>query len=256
MDRPERLPGSFARVWEVLAEADGRARSRRELAGGLRISTHTLQRILRDGDVPDLSQPQSAYVTGSWARTLTRIACGLGLDPVELVRSTGLVIDSRIAAIIDSGTSAGSGVRRDRDPAPDLAGFLSALLAPSSEGGRAGPERRLLLESLRSYLTATGAMAPGLADSGELESGRFCRSCMTSLGEESNRGSSDRFCRWCSDRQGNLRPASQVREILTDWFMHWQKGISREEASRRAGHYMLAMPAWAHLDPEAAAGAT
>jgi hypothetical protein len=87
-----------------------------------------------------------------------------------------------------------------------------------------------------------------MAGGEDLAAGAFCRSCMTSLSSEHSRGASDAYCRWCSDASGNLKPAGEVREVLTNWFMQWQRGISREEASRRVRHYMLAMPAWCGLE--------
>ncbi len=114
MNRPDRLPRSFGRIWELLSAADGETRSRRSLAARMQISTHTLQRILKEGDVPDLAQPQSAYIRGSWVRTITRIACGLGIDAVELVRSTGTVIDPRTAGMIESERVRFRGTERSR----------------------------------------------------------------------------------------------------------------------------------------------
>lgn len=256
MAKPHGLPHGFDRVHEVLAAADESTGSRRKLAEALRVSTHTLQRILTDGDVPDLSIPQSSYITGSWARTITRIACGLGLDAFELVRSTGLSIDSRIDGIIRSEAAGGDAPvsRRTKErPFEDLAGFMLALLGPGSRGGgTVESARRQLEDSLRSYLVTTGATAPGLAGSEELAEGAFCRSCMSSLLNEHNKGPSDRYCRWCSDSQGNLRTADEVREVLTNWFMHWQPGITRDVAEHRVRHYMLAMPAWSDLETRGA----
>ncbi len=91
-----------------------------------------------------------------------------------------------------------------------------------------------------------------MAGGEDLAAGTFCRSCMTSLSSGHSRGASDAYCRWCSDASGNLKPAGEVREVLTNWFMQWQKGISRDEASRRVRHYMLAMPAWSDLERDPA----
>lgn len=256
MEKPIGLPHGFDRLYEVLAAADKSTGSRRKLAESLRVSTHTLQRILTDGDVPDLSVPHSSYITGSWARTITRIARGLGLDAFELVRSTGLPIDARIDGIIHS-EAAGDCARvrpRERDAngrLDDLAGFMLALFGSSSDGnGTVESARRQLEDSLRSYLVSTGATAPGLAGSEELAEGAFCRSCMSSLLNEHNKGPSDKFCRWCADSEGRLRTADEVRKVLTSWFMHWQPGITREVAASRVRHYMLAMPAWSELEAQ------
>lgn len=254
MKRPGALPESFHRIWKILAAADESMHSRRKLAARLKVSTHTLQRILIDGDVPDLSDPQSAYVTSSWIRTITRIAVGLGMDAADLVHSAGVEIDAGVSRIIDSevrraGSSNPDGLQQSERPFGDLAGFILAMLGPpAAPGGAVDEARRQLQDSLRKYLVSTGATAPGLAGGSELEAGAFCRSCMTSLLSEHNKGPSDKYCRWCSDAEGNLKTADDVREVLTNWFMNWQAGITREEAGRRVRHYMLAMPAWSGLE--------
>jgi hypothetical protein len=248
-NRPASLPACFSRIWDELAKADETTRSRRNLASRLRVSTHTLQRILVDGDVPDLSRPQTPYVMGSWIRTLTRIAAGLGKDPWEILESSGIIRDARseslvraeLAKLPESGRSAGT------DQVPDLVGFIVSLLEaqPGAKGSAGYEAQEQLGRSLRQYLVATGAQAPGMASGGDLSEGTYCRSCMASLSDSHNKGASGRYCRYCSDADGKLRPVGEVHEILTRWFMHWQPGISPDEASRRARHYMQAMPAWA-----------
>jgi hypothetical protein len=124
-----------------------------------------------------------------------------------------------------------------------------ALIDSGNASGAAGETARLeLLASLRSYLVSTGVTPPGMAGGAELSTGSYCRSCMASLVETHNKGASDEYCRWCSDSEGNLKSPDEVQEILTNWFMRWQKGITREAASRRVYHYMRAMPAWAGLE--------
>ncbi|MDM7915581.1 MAG: zinc ribbon domain-containing protein [Candidatus Eisenbacteria bacterium] len=71
-----------------------------------------------------------------------------------------------------------------------------------------------------------------------------CQSCAASLREEHNQGPSDRYCRWCSDEAGRLRPRAEVTRILAGWLQHWQEGLSADQALRRAESYMKLMPAW------------
>ena len=52
---PGRLPAGFREIWRALRAADEASASRQVLARDLGISTHTIQRILVDGDVPDLA---------------------------------------------------------------------------------------------------------------------------------------------------------------------------------------------------------
>lgn len=78
----------------------------------------------------------------------------------------------------------------------------------------------------------------------QLES-HHCLSCMADLHDEHNAGVSDRYCRYCSDENGRLRPREEVHRILADWLGLMQKPITPEEALERASWYMKAMPAWA-----------
>jgi hypothetical protein len=73
-----------------------------------------------------------------------------------------------------------------------------------------------------------------------------CQSCSASLDDGVHGGVSDRYCRFCSDEQGRLRPREQVHGILARWLQDWQEGISEPEARRRAATFMRSMPAWSH----------
>jgi|GEM_PF-498342 len=246
---PARLPECFRALWKEVARADEEMHSRRRLSERLGVSTHTLQRMLIDGDVPDLTKCRSSYVRASWTRTVARMAAGLGLDPGTTLESVGIPFDAKAESIIRSEAAKweAPGRRRPSRQVPDFAAFILALMrSMPEEGSGAGRDAREdMLRSLRRYLTATGATAPGIACASDLSSGAFCRSCMASLSDEHNRGASETYCRWCSDEEGRLREREEVHRILTNWFLHWQKGISEAEASDRAGHYMKAMPAWA-----------
>jgi hypothetical protein len=72
----------------------------------------------------------------------------------------------------------------------------------------------------------------------------YCRSCSVSLGVPHNRGVSDRYCRFCSDEEGHLKPRDEIQRLIAEWFEGWQGGLSRNEAMRRAQLFMQAMPAW------------
>lgn len=76
-----------------------------------------------------------------------------------------------------------------------------------------------------------------------------CQSCSVSL--EEFHGASDRYCRFCSDEQGRLRPREEVLESIAHWVQDWQEGVSPQKARDRARRFMSAMPAWADdEDPE------
>lgn len=251
LKKPVALPRCFDSLWNLIAREDAAVGSRRKLAAKLRVSTHTLQRLLVGGDVPDLMRDQSTYVVNSWTRTVARIAFGLGGDPVAILRGMGLKPDDGTRAIlasellkIKSGIACRGMVP---DAPPDPAGFLAALLGPTDPGSSpALREARLSMQkAVEQYLVASGQAAPGMAGAADLADGRFCRSCMASLSDQHNQGASHQFCRWCSDEEGRLRPEDEVHQILTNWFMNWQKGTTKAQAAERARHYMLSMPAWA-----------
>ena len=74
----------------------------------------------------------------------------------------------------------------------------------------------------------------------------WCQSCSISMEDEHNRGGSDRFCRFCSDEEGRLKSRSKVQNLIARWFERWQENLNHDEALRRAGLFMRAMPAWSH----------
>jgi hypothetical protein len=74
----------------------------------------------------------------------------------------------------------------------------------------------------------------------------WCRSCSISLEDEHNRGASDRFCRFCADEEGRLKSRSKVQNLIARWFERWQENLNHDDAMRRAGIFMRAMPAWSN----------
>jgi predicted DNA-binding protein (UPF0251 family) len=77
---PDSLPAGFREIWEALRVADDESPSRQVLARRLGISTHTVQRILVDGDVPDLAATTNTRVLRAWVRIITRLAHAFGRD--------------------------------------------------------------------------------------------------------------------------------------------------------------------------------
>jgi hypothetical protein len=240
---PRGLPKGYARIWRLLQDADRRVGSRHRLAKKLHVSTHTLQRILVDGDVPDTGASLSRRQLLSWVRTVTRIAWGLEEDPLELMEGIGIGLTESVrhAAESEMEKLEGSAAGGTGDAAPPVLRLASLLLGVLSEEDSAS---RGLARSIEAYLRHSSEYAPSLAGHADLSSSRFCRSCMASLSDPENRGKAEQYCRWCSDDQGRLLSREQAHEVMTDWFMSWQEGISRSEAGRRADLYMQAMPAW------------
>ncbi|MFQ6117396.1 MAG: zinc ribbon domain-containing protein [Candidatus Bipolaricaulia bacterium] len=73
----------------------------------------------------------------------------------------------------------------------------------------------------------------------------FCHSCTMPLDSPEARGASDIYCKYCSDEAGNLKSRGEVQLGIASWLRSWQEGITEEQATRRAEHFMQAMPAWA-----------
>ena len=243
LEIPQSLPSEYARIWRLLSTAHRRSGSRHRLAKRLRVSTHTLQRILVDGDVPELGEGSSRRQCLAWVRTIARIASGLKEDPWEHLEEIGVKRTEELQRVVSAEMAKLEGVSRHAAPeAGNITGRLASLLLGSLPGGDG--DSRQLAESLKDYLRRSKDYAPRRADGGELEEGRFCLSCMSSLSDPENRGKAKNYCRWCSDKEGRLLPRDEALDVMTDWFQSWQAGLSREEARRRADLYMRAMPAW------------
>ena len=72
---------------------------------------------------------------------------------------------------------------------------------------------------------------------------KHCESCTAPLPEF--QGKSDRYCKVCTNENGELNPRDEVMQAIARWFKNWQIGISDEQAKKRSAHFMNAMPAWA-----------
>ena len=71
----------------------------------------------------------------------------------------------------------------------------------------------------------------------------FCHSCTAPLSNPTFKGSSDTYCKHCTDENGNLKPREEVRQGIAGWLASWQGGISKEVALTRADHFMKGLPA-------------
>lgn len=264
---PKNLPEGYRDIWKAIAEADGATASRQTLAGELKISTHTIQRILVDCDVPDFSNPVSRRILHSWTKTITRLALHFGRDPLEWVKMVGIDPEDRIMKIIEEVISRkAETVSIPHDVrARNIIGTgrpvpFSASLPDSDNSFFESLGRRMyevIIPELkeRNLITdewlinpdaATGRSVPvrGRADGKQLTEGNFCHSCLAPLDDEHNVGVSDIYCCYCSDENGNLLPREEVLLIMTEWFMYWQMDLTESEARRRADLYMCSMPAW------------
>lgn len=98
---PPALPAGYREIWTALRGADEQSPSRQALARRLGISTHTIQRILIDGNVPDLAATTNTRVLRAWVRIITRLAYRFGREPRIWVESAGMAWDDATADIVD-----------------------------------------------------------------------------------------------------------------------------------------------------------
>jgi hypothetical protein len=82
--------------------------------------------------------------------------------------------------------------------------------------------------------------------------GKSCESCLALMDPRSP----FRYCPKCSDWDGRLYPREIVRKNIAIWMQAWQEDISYDQAVKRAGYFMSAMPAWADPQVPGAADAT
>lgn len=242
---PKKLPEGFGEIWKAIAQADRVANSRQVLARKLRISTHTIQRILVDGDVPDFTKPVSRRILHSWTRTITRLALHFGYDPIKWVKMVKIDPVDSISKVIETEISRKTGtVALTGSDSPffeHLGRKMFDVIAPELKGRDLVPDEWLTNPDT---VPEESVLLRGRADGKELMEGNFCHSCLAPLNDEHNAGVSDVYCCYCSDENGNLLPREEVLLIMTEWFMHWQKGLTLSEARRRADLYMRSMPAW------------
>ncbi|CAM8035224.1 TPA: hypothetical protein U1771_001277 [Escherichia coli] len=78
---------------------------------------------------------------------------------------------------------------------------------------------------------------------------QFCQACGMPMSAPDAQSASDKYCAYCSDSNGNLKPWEEAVSGLASFLDSWQK-VGPEEAQKRAKRYLTAMPAWAHKADE------
>jgi len=73
----------------------------------------------------------------------------------------------------------------------------------------------------------------------------FCHSCAAPLNMPDFKGTTENYCRYCTDSAGQLKPMAEVQAGIVHWFKTWQPNLDDKKAAERAAHYMKSMPAWA-----------
>ncbi|MBY6259671.1 hypothetical protein K3G69_24600 [Phytobacter diazotrophicus] len=71
-----------------------------------------------------------------------------------------------------------------------------------------------------------------------------CYSCGMPLSAPDAQGPSDKYCKYCTDSEGNLKSWEEAVAGLAGYLDSWQH-VGPEESRKRAVRYLTAMPAWA-----------
>lgn len=74
---------------------------------------------------------------------------------------------------------------------------------------------------------------------------QFCEACGVPMSVMDQPSASDKYCHYCSDKDGNLKPWEEALAGTAEFLDSWQH-VGPEEARKRAKRYLTAMPAWAH----------
>jgi hypothetical protein len=134
---PDSLPDGFGEIWTALREADERSPSRQELARRLGVSTHTIQRILVTGDLPDFRSRRNVRRDRAWARSIARLAHHLGGNARRWVENAGIPWDAGVRAAVEDTLGAlarGRRGRRDRGEAAETADAITRITARAARG--------------------------------------------------------------------------------------------------------------------------
>jgi len=73
-----------------------------------------------------------------------------------------------------------------------------------------------------------------------------CESCGMEMEAKEDFGGGkedNKYCVYCTDKEGNLKSREEVREGMINFYMK-SKGMEREAAEKFVDEYMKTMPAW------------
>ena len=76
---------------------------------------------------------------------------------------------------------------------------------------------------------------------------QFCQACGMPMSAPDAHSASDKYCAYCSDSNGNLKPWEEAVSGLASFLDSWQK-VGPEEAQKRAKRYLTATAAWRYRD--------
>jgi hypothetical protein len=208
---------------------------------GARLGPDLLTRGLKEMFAAAPTQSADLYAAFLSGGILSREAVTL-LDPLGLRGLVALVDFSEASAAFKRALVG----RLIADLARGVEEKLKVSRLVPAGASQAEVGRRMAMALLRRIVPSEWKEWAGEVDAGRPDAlvSAFCLSCSAPLDDELNRGVSDRYCRFCSDESGALRPREDVEQILARWFGHWQRDLTAEQALERARGYMHAMPAW------------
>ncbi|MBD3337364.1 MAG: hypothetical protein GF355_17765, partial [Candidatus Eisenbacteria bacterium] len=141
---PSNLPSGYRPIWRALQVAARQAGSRQALAKRLGVATHTLQRLLVDGNVPDFPRTSNRRVIRAWVRTLSRLAAHFNVPAREWIEGVGIDWEDEIAALAEEVQRKAAPRRAPdghREPSAD--GAAGEARAAAATGRTAGGEAPL-----------------------------------------------------------------------------------------------------------------
>lgn len=74
---------------------------------------------------------------------------------------------------------------------------------------------------------------------------KFCHSCSAPLSMPEFQGKDENYCKFCKDDEGKMASRETVVAGIAQWLQSWTPNLSMDQATKRAEHYIKAMPHWA-----------
>jgi hypothetical protein len=185
---PAGLPRGYLEVWKALNAANERAASRQALAGALGLSTHTIQRILVNGEVPQFPEARNTRIVRSWVRILTRLAFYAGEEPRRWIEAIGIPWsdDTRAASEAASRRAAmrSAGITSEMPSRPSAPSASAATAAAAAGGGAPGETRALWRRVLRVGITERSPFSKLLPTFGRSFLEEYARRVLVALSPE------------------------------------------------------------------------
>ncbi|HHP7235699.1 MAG TPA: hypothetical protein ACFCUC_13795 [Desulfobacterales bacterium] len=70
----------------------------------------------------------------------------------------------------------------------------------------------------------------------------FCHSCAAPLQLADSKGPLEKYCKYRTTEDGNIKSRDKVQRGIAEWFKSWQPNVDDNLSMERAEHYMQSMP--------------